>query len=350
MDLSTLKLKLNRFNQSELFYQSYYEAGKNHMIEQFLDHIDMDFIKENNIIIPELTQTIPVEHDYLDSFFFDMDSKHSICLQKHNCFSPPLLHQHTFFECIYVMEGTCTQSINGTTVMMRTGDICLIPPGVKHTISVFDKSIIINILIRKTTFEDIFFNFIRTDNILSMFFINNIYSQHVNDYIIFHSGNDNTIYSIIINMYLEYVNEEPYSHAILNNALMILFAQLLRHYEETSELPPLVKKSDVQGFALIRFIQDNYTNVTLNDIAEKFHYTPEYTSKLIKDTTGFTFTKILSRIKLEHAIGLLCDTNISVANICHEVGYLNPEHFIRTFKKTYQMTPTEYRRQKSGQL
>ena len=143
MDLSTLKLKLNRFNQSELFYQSYYEAGKNHMIEQFLDHIDMDFIKENNIIIPELTQTIPVEHDYLDSFFFDMDSKHSICLQKHNCFSPPLLHQHTFFECIYVMEGTCTQSINGTTVMMRTGDICLIPPGVKHTISVFDKSIII---------------------------------------------------------------------------------------------------------------------------------------------------------------------------------------------------------------
>lgn len=41
---------------------------------------------------------------------------------------------------------------------------------------------------------------------------------------------------------------------------------------------------------------------------------------------------------------MLQDTDLSVSDIAHEVGYENTEHFIRIFKKNLHMTPTEYRR------
>lgn len=95
---------------------------------------------------------------------------------------------------------------------------------------------------------------------------------------------------------------------------MNIFSLLLRNYEQSVELPSIVKKSDVQRFGLVRFIQDNYKDVTLNKIAQKFHYTPEYTSKLIKETTGMNFKQILQTVRIERAEFLLLDTSLTVRN------------------------------------
>ena len=133
------------------------------------------------------------------------------------------------------------------------------------------------------------------------------------------------------------------------NTTMNIFGLLLRNYEKSVELPTIVKKADGQRFGLVRFIQENYTDVTLDKIAAKFHYTPEYTSKLIKDTTGMNFKQILQKIRIDRAGFLLTDTNMTVANGGLQVGYDNVEHFIRTFRKVNGMTPTAYR-QKNAKL
>ncbi|MBO5246526.1 MAG: helix-turn-helix transcriptional regulator, partial [Eubacterium sp.] len=182
------------------------------------------------------------------------------------------------------------------------------------------------------------------DNLLSMFFVNSIYAKHVNDYIIFHSGDDFHIRTAALRMVCENLNREPYWQLIMTNTLMNIFTLLLRYYENSAELPSIVKKKDSQRFGLIRFIQDNFTDVTLDQIAERFHYTPEYTSKLIKETTGMNFKQILQQIRIERAEFLLLDTNMSIANIAYQVGYENVEHFIRTFKKLHHITPTAYRK------
>ena len=72
-------------------------------------------------------------------------------VQKHNRYSPALIHSHTFFELVYVYDGKCTQEISGQTISMKTGDFCVIPPSVEHSISVYDDSIIINIMLRRNT-------------------------------------------------------------------------------------------------------------------------------------------------------------------------------------------------------
>ena len=56
------------------------------------------------------------------------------------------------------------------------------------------------------------------------------------------------------------------------------------------------------------------------------------------------FYKTLYLIKLNQACRALRETSLSNHAICELVGYESPEHFMRTFKKTYGMTPGEYRK------
>lgn len=52
----------------------------------------------------------------------------------------------------------------------------------------------------------------------------------------------------------------------------------------------------------------------------------------------------LARKKLEHARHLLETTDKNINEVTFESGFENPSHFIRTFKRAFQMTPLEYRK------
>lgn len=100
-------------------------------------------------------------------------------------------------------------------------------------------------------------------------------------------------------MYWESLNRSLYWDQMISYTLMITFGLLIRNYEKSSELPTFNRKSDVQRFALLQFIQENYATVTLEQVAEKFHYTPEHVSRLFKSTTGKTFTQLLQQVRLK---------------------------------------------------
>lgn len=342
MDYETLRSDIYKLNEDEQFYQKYYYARQQeYSLKEFLAKIDMTEVRKRHLLVPEIPSTIPPRFE--DSFFFDSSSTATVTM-RHNRYSPAIMHDHTFFEVIYVYDGTCKQTISNNNVELTTGDICIIPPGIKHNISVFDNSVVLNCLIKKSTLHNIFFNFLNNPNILSAFFLNNIYSESGNSYIIFHTGSDFEIQRGFLYTYWESINRTLYYDQMISYTLLLIFGLLIRNYEKSVELPVFTRKTDVQRFALLQYIQDNFATVTLEDIAERFHYTPEYTSKLIKKTTGLTFTQILQQIRIEKAQVLLHDTNLSVANIASQVGYENTEHFIRTFKSRLHMTPTEYRR------
>lgn len=343
MDIEALRLKIYEMNEDECFYKDYYFARQQqYSFEKFLSGLDMDDVLKRHLLIPEIKETIPPRFE--DAFFFDLTVTNGIITQKHNRYSPAILHSHTFFELLYVYDGTCSQKLQHTEFQLHTGDVCIIPPGIEHAIAVNDESIILNVLIRKDTLHNIFYNFLNTENILSAFFLNNIYAQKANDYIIFHTGSDLEIQRGFLYMLWETINKRLYCYQMIGNTLMLVFGLLIRNYENTVDMPIFSKKEDVQRFALLQYIQEHYSTVKLEDVARKFHYTPEYTSKLIRETTGMTFTEITQRIRIEKAQDLLTNTNLPVASISDEVGYDSPEYFIRLFKKHTRMTPSAYRK------
>lgn len=345
MDVEELKHQIYQFNDEELFYKEQYEAREAGQIYAYIAKQDIQEVIRRHLLIPEVKETIPPE--FKDSFFFDMADKDSIVVQKHNRYSPALIHSHTFFELVYVYDGKCTQEISGQTIFMKTGDFCVIPPSVEHSISVYDDSIIINIMLRRNTLHSMFYNFLNTPNKLSSFFLNNIYAKRANDYILFHSGMDSYIRESFCWMLCESMNKQEYSYQCITNVLLLDFYLLVRNYSESVQMPLFNSKIDVQRYAIIQYIQDNYRDVTLSTVAKRFHYSNEYTSRLIKDLMGMTYTEVVRTVRIERSQDFLANTTMTVANIAEAIGYDTTEHYIRQFKKHTGMTPSAYRKQEA---
>ncbi|MNR59293.1 HTH-type transcriptional regulator YesS [compost metagenome] len=66
-------------------------------------------------------------------------------------------------------------------------------------------------------------------------------------------------------------------------------------------------------------------------------------SLIFKEETGDTFINYVTRIRVERTKSLLCETELTIAQIAKEVGYANAQHLIRVFKKQEGKTPGEYR-------
>lgn len=93
------------------------------------------------------------------------------------------------------------------------------------------------------------------------------------------------------------------------------------------------------------YIHENFKdNITLNEIADFFHYNPAYISMLIKKESGKNFITYLNELKINYACELLDKTDLSINEISNMCGFENYFYFARLFKKIKNVTPTEYKR------
>lgn len=113
-----------------------------------------------------------------------------------------------------------------------------------------------------------------------------------------------------------------------------------------NKLPEIVQDENCQDdrlISMLNYLQSNYQDVTLESMAEQFHLSVPYISKYIKEKSGKTFGEHIAHTRMKKAKALLKNGNMTVENISYAVGYQNVEHFNRTFKKMFEMTPIQYR-------
>lgn len=103
-------------------------------------------------------------------------------------------------------------------------------------------------------------------------------------------------------------------------------------------------KDDVQRAK--EYILANISNdISVKDVADYVHLSPEYFSKLFKKETDENVKNFILRIKVDAAKDLLENPNIPVSIVASELGYSNFSHFTQMFKKHENVTPSEYRKQ-----
>ncbi len=103
---------------------------------------------------------------------------------------------------------------------------------------------------------------------------------------------------------------------------------------------------DERMIEIMNYIQANYIDITLDDLAEHFFLSKPYISKYIREKSGMTFGDLVKKIRMKKARALLKSSSMTVENIALTVGYQNVEHFNRLFRKAYDMTPIQFRNQK----
>lgn len=97
--------------------------------------------------------------------------------------------------------------------------------------------------------------------------------------------------------------------------------------------------NDVYQFLLQNFAED----ITLKEMAEISHMSPNSFCRFFKLKTQKTFVQFLNEIRIGNACKLLQSDNHSLKEICYLCGYNNPTSFHTAFKQIMKVTPIEYR-------
>ncbi len=338
------------YTEDEKVYKKYYELRNDPEAQKaYMAEIE-DYVRARTLFIPDFP-FIRIPELYTEQTFYPhlpINRGAHVNVARHSRYTPVFWHKHTYFNVYYVLTGQCGHKVGSLDLPMKQGDIFFLPPYVAQTLEVFDDSIILNIQIRKDTFDDIFFNTLRFNNILSDFFIHCLYSREPVKGFLFSTGNDAEIQEMFLEIYRETILNDPYSSRLLHNLVPILFAKLLRGYSDTAVFTGQAVRSDSRRLRILSYIHDKYKTVTLEDVAREFNYSIPHCSRLIREETGVGFVAFIRNIKMNHAVSLLLNSRISISEISGIVGYENPESFIRSFRKVYHMPPAAFRKQKTG--
>ncbi len=342
MNDAQLMERLHTLNESELFYRRYRLAKSSpDLFDAYLQTLDREQVRRLDLIVPEWPDTVPTE--YQEDSYFPRSQTEGIHVFKHNCFTPAIAHRHNFFEMFFVLEGRCVHQVRDSHAVLSPGDLCMIRPNVIHSLDVSDESVIIDVLIRKSTFRHYFYSILQGDNLLANFFLSTLCSKRGIDYLLFHAGGEESMHRAFVELCIECLEQHDYYSVMVNAIVSRIFVLLLRLRPEQCQLPgdPMEKSDTVLQIA--RYLNANTASATLGSLAEQFHYSPEYASRLIKQATGRTFIQLLTTLRMENAERMLRDTSLPITDIASAVGYESSEHFIRTFRKYAGLTPSGYR-------
>ncbi len=292
--------------------------------------------------------------DYISDIFVPdrFLGQKKLTTMSHNRFSTPNYHSHRFMEINYILEGDFINIIEGQEIVMHKGDICIMPPLVFHSMDIIQHDIesrknsyaihlFINVHAIKEFFPD-------TSNESFTRFINNIARGESHRKFAFFRCSDPGVSEWIAKLLFysthsagtEIKSEED---SLLFHLGRAFIAEMLNPKRYTLSFSTSFTGNSSSTNDIIGYISENFKTVTLEDVALKFNYSFSYASKLIKQRTGLGFSKLLSNIRLERACDLLKHTDQSVQDIASKCGYNTTEHFHRSFKAKYRMTPSSYR-------
>lgn len=255
-------------------------------------------------------------------------------------------HLHNYFELTHVIKGECTFLFENEKVTLSEGEICIVSPMSGHALPLEPGCFAVSIVVRRSTFDSVFSNLLTQKDLLSLFFRNNLYESRRSNYIMLKTGNDPLTNDAMEQLIYECNMLDGYANDCAVSLLNLYLARALRassaavslhHYEGYTE-------RDFDFSLVIHYIQHNYRTVTLSSLAETFHFSETYLSKLIRRKMNQSFTEVLRSLKMNHAMEYLTNTDMKVSEIADAVGYDSVDHFSRTFRRVYGMPPQEYKK------
>lgn len=95
----------------------------------------------------------------------------------------------------------------------------------------------------------------------------------------------------------------------------------------------------------VRYIQQNYQKfLNMAMVSNEVSMNYSLFSYLFKQYTGENFVHYLQNLRLEESKRLLVTTDMKIIEISSKVGFQTEKHFMKLFKITYGVSPSEYRK------
>lgn len=149
-----------------------------------------------------------------------------------------------------------------------------------------------------------------------------------------------------------------------------IFSRLLEEFQGNSPLKEHMIKSLLEQFLILvyracpenfspaesgaggrirevqRYIEANFAqDLRISDLAQKFYMNHCYLTHLFKKQIGYSPKQYLLLNRLSYGQELLETSRLSVSQIAFQCGFGDANNFIRAFRESYGMSPTQFRQQ-----
>lgn len=245
------------------------------------------------------------------------------------------VHTHSFYELIYVDKGEVINVVEGKSLYMRAGDLCVMGYESSHSLHAVDRdATVINVCLRRRLFQtDYFREFYAGGSPTAML----LRGEAQNNYLFYPDASRSIVETLV------HVAAADYVAAGFRQTLA-LCARVLQLLCETTRLKVHTYYGiDERTLEILQRIAAHPETATVSSVAREFGYSPNYFSQYIRKHTGYAPKEIITRYRLDRAAALLTQTDMTVERVAEAVGYANCGNFHVIFKRQFGRTPDRFR-------
>ncbi len=249
-------------------------------------------------------------------------------------------HSHDFIEMVYMCSGCTCHFVNGKEVTLKEGELLILcQSAVQEILPAEFDDIAVNFIVLPSFFDDVLRILGEENTPLRKFLIDTIKGNNSETpYLHFKVSEVLPIQNLIENLIWNLLHKVSNKRNINQKTMALLFLQLINHTDRLESY-----EQDETVMKVLRYIEDNYKDGSLSDLAEILFCDVYSLSREIKNKTGKNYTELLQEKRLSQACFYLKNTNMTIEDIAFSVGYENISYFYRIFKNSYGFSPRKYR-------
>lgn len=253
-------------------------------------------------------------------------------------------HWHDYYELLYITDGEAEQEINGQVQHAQSGDLVLIYPGAQHsTVTACAGGCMILVML-------FYLHGLNFDNLI------NIRSRYLMPFI--HGGltphgfisqigrGHRDIPRIAQEILSEYIQKQPGYQIITKGLLYQLLGYLMRDQRFQVERSQPQKHIEALSEACDYIEQNYFEDISLERVASRVGFSPQYFSRLFKQVVGQNFKAYCDYVRISEAERMLRVEGLSVTATAQLTGYGDVSSFVRAFKRVNRCAPGEVRSKK----
>lgn len=251
-------------------------------------------------------------------------------------------HWHNDMEIIYIKKGRGTITVDLIRFQVSKGDIIIVPPGQLHSIEQFSDC--------SMEYENIIFQLsmlmaLQRDICTEEFFQPMIHGKILPDTLYTQDSPEYSALSRCLDTIDDICRDfRPGYQLAIKGQLFTFFYELSKSSHNAASHKNNKSLDRLKG--LLKYVETNYQEkISIADAARICNFSQSHFMKFFKASMGVSFTDYLNDYRITMASRLLTSSSDTVVNIATETGFDNLSYFNRVFKRKYQCTPTEFRRQ-----
>jgi AraC family transcriptional regulator, L-rhamnose operon regulatory protein RhaS len=251
------------------------------------------------------------------------------------------VHNHTYFEIIFILKGSGHHHINGNTFAYKKGDVFFLGPEDFHFFDIATQTefcfVRFNESFNKSQADD--------DRSWQKIFKTLLYtSSQSRGSLVQDKGEQLKLLALLAVLEQEYENQQSsYFTTIRDNIMKTMIAILVRNLVGQTTRPVLKESAE----AIMLYVRQNIyspSKLTIEHLADVFNYAPEYISIFFKKHTGESLKQYIIKHKIKLIEARLMYSQLSLSGIADEFGYTDESHFCKQFRKYTGSTPTQFRK------